>query len=371
MALTASWDFILTDLMGTVHGELTGASDRSVALPHLRLHTASFKIPMWHPLADTLVMTDTLLQCWRTDITDVRKLVFNGPVGAVEEQTDNTTQTVAATASSPLERLSRRIIGTTKAGIKFPATGETDLGLIARDILDTTNGQGFTGVDKGTYAASQNGATGVWYLKNVGEAIAELTTGLNSFEFEIEPTVPVYTGGLGGWPRLGLLNIAPLIGGVNRPDAIFEYGTPAANVTGYQRSVSRSGLLTKAFISVSGWPDSTAQDILTSTDAAAVTERGLYEAVVPDSGIMDDGLRQAVADYHVAIRKQPRQLVTFKPSSNARPAPFTDYNIGDYVRARAVVRGVTRFDAVFRVWGITFNLDSNGSESVELELMLP
>ena len=366
-----SWQFVLTDLMGTVLGELRGASSRVVTVPLLRIPTASFTVPMWHPLADTLVTTESLLQCWRTDVLGTRNLVFNGPVGAVNEQTDNTTQTIAASASGPFSRLSSRLIGVTKAGIKFPAAGTQDLGLTAQNILDTVNGQQYTGISNGTWAASVSGATGVWYLKKASEAIAELTTGLSSFEFDVVPTVPSAVGGLGGWPQIGLMNIAPLIGNVSRPDAIFEYGTGRANVAGYERAISRDGLLTRGYISVSGWPDSTAQDVITNQDPAAITARGLYEDVVPDAGILDDTLRLALLNYSITVRKAPRQIVTFKPATNARPSPFTDFNIGDYVRARAVVRGVVRFDATFRVWGVTFNIDSNGNEANELELVLP
>lgn len=371
MAVAPSWQFILTDLAGVVLGELRGASERQVALPHLRLATASFKLPLWHSLANALMTTDTLLQCWRTDSLGTRKLVFNGQVWGANEQSDNTTQTIAATALGPFSRLSYRIIGTTRAGIKFPATGTQDLGAIAQDILTTVNGQTYTGVSNGTYAASVSGATGVWYLKNAAEAIAELTTGLNSFEFEIAPTIPTNVGGAGGWPQLGLMNIAPLIGNVSRLDAIYEYGTARANISGYERAVSRDGFLTRGFISANGWPDSSIQDVISFEDSAARTSRGLFETVVPDGGILDDALRTKVVSFHVAVRKNPREQVTFKAATNARPSPFTDYNIGDYIRARAVVRGTTRFDAMFRVWGVTFNIDSNGNENNEIELIQP
>lgn len=371
MTAAPSWQFVLTDLVGVVLGELRGATNRTVALPHLRIPTASFSIPMWHPRAVDLLTQDTLLQCWRTDVLSTRKLLFNGPIGAVNEQTDNTTQTIAASATGPFARLGSRLIGTTKAGIKFPAVGVQDLGITAQNILDTVNGQEFTGISNGTWSASQSGATGIWYLKKASEAIAELTTGLTSFEFEIVPTVPTNVGGVGGWPQIGVMNIASIIGNVSRTDAVFKYGTGRANITGYERAISRDGLLTRGFISVNGWPDSTTQNVLSGTDSAARTLHGLYEDTVPDSGVLDDTLRQSIVDYHVQIRKAPRQILTFKPATNARPSPFTDFNIGDYVRARALVRGVLRFDVMCRVWGVTFNIDANGNEQNELELVMP
>lgn len=372
MAITASWQFILTDLMGVPLGELKGASDRSVVLPLLRTPTASFKIPLWHPRATDLLTQECLLQCWRTDVLDVKRLVFNGPIRGVNEVGDNVTQTIAATASGPVVRLNSRYIGMSKPGIQLPAAGTTrDLGLIAHDILDVVNGQEFTGISKGTHAATIVGNTGVLHLKNAGEAIADMAAGLNSFEFQVRPTVPTASGGVGGWPQIGLFDVAPMIGGVNRLDAIYEYGTTRANVSGYERAISRDSIVTRGWISVNGWPDSTAYDLIAYGDAAAITARGLHEAVVPDAGVIDENLRIALVAHHVNVRKQPRELITFKLPSNVRPSALTDFEVGDFVRGRAVVRGVTRFDAAFRVWGVTFNIDGNGNETNELELMMP
>lgn len=371
MATTASWQFILTDLMGVPFGELYGASERTVAIPLSRLTTASFKIPMWHPLGDSLVTKECLLQCWRTDATGSKRLVFNGPIRGVNEVTDSTTQTIAATATGPFVRVGARYLGMSKAGIKFPASGVRDLGLIAHDILDTVNGQEFTGISKGTYTASVAGSTGQLFIKNAAEAISEIASGLNSFEYIIRPTVPTSVGGLGGWPQIGFMDVAPLIGGTSRPDAIYEYGTSRSNVSGYDRSISREGMVTRGWISVNGWPDSTTQELRSRTDTAAQSVRGLYEVIVPDNGVLDDGLRQGIVDYHVSVRKQPRETVTFKIPSNARPSALTDFEVGDFVRGRAIVRGTTRFDAMFRVWGVTFNIDSNGNEVNELELLMP
>lgn len=371
MASAASWQFILTDLMGVTLGELHGASDRTVTIPLSRLTTASFKVPMWHPLGEVLTSQECLLQCWRTDVTSNKRLVFNGPIRGTQEVTDNTTQTIAATANGPFIRVGSRYVGMSKAGIKFPADGVRDLGLVAHDILDTINGQEFTGISKGTWTASVSGSTGQLFVKNAAEAISEVASGLNSFEYTVRPTAPAAVGGLGGWPQIGLLDVAPFIGGTSRPDAIYEYGTPRANVSGYERAISREGMATRGWISVNGWPDSTTQELLSKTDAAAQTVRGLYETIVPDNGVLDDTLRQSIVDYHVSVRKQPRETVTFKIPSNARPSALTDYEVGDFVRARAVVRGTTRFDAMFRVWGVTFNIDSNGNEVNELELLMP
>jgi hypothetical protein len=144
-------------------------------------------------------------------------------------------------------------------------------------------------------------------------------------------------------------------------------------VASYSRSVGRDGLLNRAVVSVSGWPDTpfANKDLRIRNDATSQTNRGLFEAQVDDAGVTSDAIRDLIGDFHVLIRKNPRQLITYQLSVNARPAPFVDYVVGDQIRARAVVRGSIRFDVTSRVWGITFNIDNQGNENTELELVMP
>lgn len=385
------WQFVLTDLFGNSYGEVTRASERKVTLPHLRVPTASFTIPIWHELAPTLLDSDTLLKAYRIDpVTAQRDLAFHGPVLTAEENGDSGVQTLACTAAGPMWRLSKRIIPGSKlqSGVQYGAEGALlDLGTIARTVLSEVNGAHYSGINLGTQENSISGWVGPWWLKNAAEAIAELAGGLNSFEHRIRPTEATAHGNPQGWPTIGLFDVAPLLG-QTRPDAIFEYGTPRANVASYRRANSRDTLLTRAILSVQGWPDGVDREappegspegtlgaekyhLVERENASAIALRGLFEEVVSDAGVLDDGLRGTIGDYHVDIRKQPKQNIVFTPAANARPAPFVDYNVGDFVRARCIVAGTTRFDAQFRIWGITFDLDQNGNESVDLELVMP
>jgi hypothetical protein len=377
--MPASWDFILTDLVGTQIGQITNAADRTIALPLGRTPTCSFKVPLFHSYAPAILDGDTLLQAWRNDGLGGRALRFNGPIISAEEVGDNLTQSIAVTATGPFWRLTKRIIPGTDAitGFRLPAAGEDDLGHLALQLLTTVNGAhayGYTGITPGTDTKLTSPvATGIvnyepGSVKVLAEAITELSTPINSFEFEIAPTVPTSVGA--PWPQIGVMNTAPLIGGVNRENAIFEYGTTRANVTKYSRVVDRSGIDNSTIILPPSWPNTT-EAKYTAQDSASISSRGLFEDHIDSAGIESADLRQKLATEHTAIRKDPRQIITFTPALNARPAPFTDYSVGDYVRARAVVRGIVRFDGVFRIWGVTITLDQNGNESVELELQTP
>jgi hypothetical protein len=389
------WEFILTDLAGVVasagHGEVTQAAARSVTLPHKRIPSAGFTIPIWHPMVPTLLDTDCLLKAYRRDpITGTRTLAFHGPVVSVNENGEGNVQTVAVTAAGPMWRLSKRIIPASKlvTGVQYGVEGAPlDLGHIARTILSECNAVHYTGIDLGTHTASVSGWVGPWWLKNAGEGIAELAAGLTSFDHRIRPVEATSHPNAQGWPTIGLFDAENMIG-VTRPDAIFEYGTPRANIASYQQQVTRDGMVTSAIASVQGWPDGVERfdpppgspegtlgdpkySLVQRTDAAAAALRGMFEEVVDDAGVLDDGLRENIADYHLDVRKQPRRQITVKPTTNATPIPFVDYEVGDFIRARAVVRGSVRFDAQFRIWGMAFTLDENGNESVELELVMP
>jgi hypothetical protein len=364
-----AWKLVLTDLLGTVHGEVTEAQDRKFTLPHMRVPSASFKIPLKHSLAATVMDTDCLLKAYRVDpVYGTQTLPFVGPVVTAVEVGEDLTQTVAVTAAGPFWRLSKRRIAKSRTPAQWVST---DLGTVASQIIDAINLDSFTGISNGTIGASLVGNVGPWNNKNAAEAINELTTGLASFEWSITPTEPTQVGGIGGWPRIGTFNTNLLIG-TQKPDAIYEYGTTRANVASYQRVADRSGMLTRAIVSIQGWPDTPyANRTLRIRDSAEIATRGLFEDQVNDAGITDDSLRDLLGDFHLQIRKQPRQIITFRPAMNSKPSPLSDYAVGDFIRARAVVNNVMRFDAMFRVWGITFDIDNEGNEQVELELVLP
>lgn len=371
------WSFVLTDLQGVQIGEVGNADSRKVDLPLMNAPSATFTIPLYHALANTVLTTECLLKVYRKDPnTGANTLAFHGPVVSVEEVGDNLSQSISVTAAGPFWRLGKRII----PGSLVRTTGVTftgDLGSIAQTIVTSCNSTGFTGIWPGSLTASISGTAGPYFLKNAAEAIAELAQGISSFEYDVQPTEPVNRAA--AFPQIGLLNCAPVIG-TTKPDVIFEYGSTRANVASYNHQVTRDGLLTRAFISVSGWPDSLDLDATTHLplhdliQRDATTEqgtRGVFEEVVADGGIIDDGLRTSLADYHLLIRKQPRQIVTFVPVVNAKPSPFTDYSLGDQVRCRAVVKGSVRFDAMFRVYGMSFEIDPLGNEACSLTLVTP
>lgn len=379
----ATWQFILTDLNGDLtpqgaytFGELTNAKNRKVTLPLNRVEILSLTIPARHPLAPTAINKDCLVKAYRTGADGVKRLVFFGPIISTELSADSSGQTVNITAAGAFWRLTKRLLGIRadnglpdKAGVSFGVGTPVDLGSVAESLLSVANGGQYTGISMGTrQATTALGTAGPWHMKPIGEAIAELSVGVNSYDFVV---TPVDNGPMvAGWRQIGSLNIYSYRG-VNRPDAVFEYGTGNANVISFKQATTRDGLMTRGFILAPGWPESTIQDGRKAEDASLIGSRGLYEAVVPDGGVTWDNLRQIIVDEHLRVRKNPREVITFVPAMNARPEWGTDWDVGDHVRARAAVSGTMVFDSLFRIWGVTFNVDENGNERAELELVMP
>lgn len=360
-----TWQFVATDKNGVQLGEITNPTDPSVALALGQIPALTMTVPLWSPLAASISDSTTLIKAYRTDVLGTRRLIFNGPVIATEEVGERDVQTLAITAAGPYWRLTKRLVGASKTGFAYPASSTVDLADLAIQIVNIVNAVSWTGIGtRPKLGVTNQGRVDRINAANAAELIASLGSTDSSFEFQVTPDESFPAAGY----QLGWFDIGPTIGGVSRNDAIFEYGTTRANCVGYKRQVSWDSILTLAYAAVEGWPDETTQDLRSATDAAAVAAYGLFEELVPENGIIDDALRDALVQFHIRVRKNPRQIVTFTPKINARPSPFLDYFLGDYVRARAVVRGVQRLDAMLRVWGIKFTLDKGGNESVELQL---
>lgn len=368
------WTFVLTDLQGVVQGEINNADARQVVLPLNRLPTATFRIPLAHPLANTVLSQDCMVKAYRWDNVITRKLMFFGPVLSAEEQAERDVQSVQVNAVGPFWRLTKRLIGTDKNGISFGQTGALlEITEIAANVVSTVNGVsgGYTGITVTTRTSNtppNMTKVGPYHLKNAAELIAELSASVNAFDYEVVPVEPTASGFT--WPIIGNMRIVPYIG-VTRPDAIFEYGGGAANIVGYQRAITRENYLNKGYVTAPGWPDGTDKELRVRENTASQTSRGLFEDSISDGGVGEDSVRDAIGDEHIYHRAAPRSLISVTVAPNAKPWIWESWEVGDTIRCRAAVRGTVRFDAMFRVWGATFDIDKNGNETVTLELAMP
>jgi hypothetical protein len=181
-----------------------------------------------------------------------------------------------------------------------------------------------------------------------------------TLNFELAPTEPT-TDAEG--VQIASFNASSAIG-TSKPEVVFEYGGNKA-IRSYRRVLSREGLLNQAVSLSQNFP--TDADTRVVTDEVSILARGLFEEVIT-SDIGDASLREALAAAHVAVRKDPRQIVTFEPSQTA-PVFGTDYIVGDTVTARATALGTVRFNGLFRVYGVEISIDENGRETISPTLV--
>jgi hypothetical protein len=369
----ARWRFILAQVTDGVEvAEVFECAERRVSLPLNGLPTASFRIQLDNPVADTILgasalqRINLLLKCYRDGV-----LRFCGPLVSAEEAVSERDATLSVGAAGPLWRLFRRLVGKSTAGYgDGTPLALKDLGTIAKNMIDVANAEGDTGIRIGAINPSTSSYVGPWYFKKVAEAVVEIGPAtLGGFDFELVPVEPVVdVGGL----KIATFNTYATLGTDRGDAASFEFGVGRHNVASYRRPISGEGVANKLYHLAPGFPDAigtSATPIIIAQDAASIAARLLHEEVV-QADLATDPLRQTLLDEHVAIRKQPREQVIFTPVANVVP----DYGearwvVGDVVSGRARWAGRTRFDAAFRVYGADFAIDNQGVEQIDVTLV--
>jgi hypothetical protein len=149
---------------------------------------------------------------------------------------------------------------------------------------------------------------------------------------------------------------------------VFEYGTGRSNVASYSFSVDRQQVGNYVRVPRVGFPEpgrtgTTAHAV--ALDADSITAMAMrYDAWVDPGEIELATQRQDLANAHRNLRAGPRRIINFTPVVNAELQPWEDYNVGDFVRFRALNGATLRFDVIVRIYSITASLDAQGNESV-------
>lgn len=361
-----AWNFILTDGTTRPVGEILNASDRQVSLPLNKIDTLSFKIRLDNPLSDQILSSNTYIKAYRD-----RVLRFIGPVISAEEASDNTSQSVTVNAAGAGWIFGRRLAGKSITGRQF--TSLTDRAIICQTLIGEANAENPTGVWQ-TTARANGSASVITYdagpYKPILDIINELSASYDGFDWRVLPAENFANGALTN-AYFSWFYAQPVIGS-HKPEAVFEYGAGRNNVESYKRTVNRD-TMANAVYHISPEAESGSAPVITATDNASIaTWRRLEDLVSAD--LTDASLRQQLCNEHIAVRKAPRQVIEFTPHIDPQrtgrlPEFGLDYDIGDWVRARAAYRGVVRFDGMFRVWGVNFSIDPNGLEKLTLVLV--
>lgn len=362
----ATWNFILTDSTTRPVGEILNASDRTVSLPLNKLDSLSFKVRLDNPLADQIIGANCYIKAYRN-----RELRYIGPIISVEESAERDTQSVVVNSAGAGWILGRRLAGKSVTGRQF--TSLTDRAVICQTLINESNTENATGVWH-TRDGANSSASLITYTagpyKPIMDIINELSASYDGFDWRIYPAENfangVLTNSYFSW------FVAKPVLGAQKPDAIFEYGVGRHNVESYKRTVNRDTMANRVY-SVSQDAEAGTVPVVSATDAGSITTWRMVEDLV-QSDLAESSLRQQLVNEHVLVRRAPRTVIEFTPhvdpyDSGRLPRFGTDFDVGDWVRARAVYHNAIRFDAMFRVWGVSFNIDANGLEKMTLVLV--
>lgn len=361
------WSFVLSDLNGVSLGEIQNADNRRVDIPLDGMVTGGFNIRLDERHADVILTTDCLVWAYETigkksDQTPDKRLRALGEIVSAEEVTDeNNSGTVEVTFADGMFRLLHRLVGKSATGYSNGTVGaQVDRGAIAQAMIDRVQAAvgsnpdagGDAGIRVGAIGASSQTYIGPVFFAKVGEQIVTLSAALAGFDFDLTPKA-------NGSAANGFWTFNTYaVKGTRREDVIFEFGTGKRNVKGYKRAMLRDNLMNDGYILPPSFPDTT-EAVGRELDQPSIDARGRYEDAIA-SDIVASNLRQSLLQTHLRVRRYPRQTITFEPHRNNAPQFGTAFDVGDVVRFRARRGSKVRIDAMFRVYGVTFNISPTG-----------
>jgi hypothetical protein len=369
------WQFVLTNNEKRPIGEILQAKEREVTLNLNKLDSAKFKVRLDNPLADALMTTSGYVKAYRDD-----KLQYFGPIIAAEESFDKEgIPYIGITSSSAGWVLNKRYFGKGPMGSLWVVPSMDKAAVIANGIDAVLNPEDHTGIIAHTapYPSGGGPATNPFPVPPYTKALDLLNTTANvldGFDWRILPAENWIGGAFVGDGQTIATFFAQETIGAERAGAIFEWGAGRNNIASYSRIVNREVQATRMFHHVVEGPDAPGYPTVIRNDTDAQAAWGLLEETA-EADLHDLTLRQGLADAHLAIRKNPKQTITFTPHidparTGALPNYDTDYTLGDTVVARARYAGVTRFNVKVRVYAVNFKLDdNNGLERAELTLL--
>jgi hypothetical protein len=355
----ADWTFVYTDRMGVPQGEILNASDRKVTKPLNSLDTASFKVRLDNPWADALSTCQGSVKGYRGD-----SLEFYGDIVSAEENIDDTNGTLAVNLSCGWN-LTKRLVGKSKTGLLF---GTLTRGQIVSILVNTVNLDDPTGVETTTEQEDRtDGGLMTSYVagpyKPFHDVLRELSVGTEGFDWRVVPVDGEFFTKAHFETRTVM--------GQQRPDSVFEFGVGRNNVQSYKRTVNREGQANTVYHNASAGPDAPGYPTVFGSNFDASEVWGLLEDVA-QGDLQNEAARQALVDAHAEMRGFPRQIIEFVPhlddGTGRVPQYGTDFFLGDQIRGRFAYNGMVRMDAYLRLYGVSFEIDAEGTERVTFTL---
>ena len=292
-------------------------------------------------------------------------LRFCGDLVTGDEQGDGEHDTITYTATSALDRLKYRLVGKSREGLSYTDTPRNEL---ISDLIDLANADGDTGVRAGYLTPMSEVSEGPWRYKKVGEAISELASSYDGFDFRLSPTEPTPDD---QGVMIARLFMEPSIGSF-RQNVKFDYGDATNTIASYKRGVAYS-VRNKVYSLPQGFPDNASQLVLSGEDTLSQARYGVREDIV-SSDLVSDELRGQLLTQALAVYGQPKQTLEVTLAETIPWQPFTDFNIGDLVTVnlwrvdRDGQRGL-RLGMIARIYSMTIEEGTEGQQQVSLGLV--
>lgn len=246
-------------------------------------------------------------------------------------------------------RFSKRLLGKKALPTDADVTHTNkDSGQIAADALAALNAEAATGVTLGIQEPFV-ARTVSYAWKKMLDLLGELAAIDGSFEWRSR-----YVDGA---PPAVLLDLVAAIG-EQREDVFFEFGTGKKNCVAYGIRKDAAALASDVYAVGSG-------AISSAGDAAARAAYGRLEELVSPSDVSVAGLLAALAAAHLAVRRQPRRVVSMTLGTSSRvPEYAAEWSFGDVVNARIEAQGKPRLDGLVRIWNVEVGFSDDGVEKV-------
>ncbi len=170
--------------------------------------------------------------------------------------------------------------------------------------------------------------------------------------------------------------------GQTRDDQIFAWNLPGRSLVGLSRiqdGTQRANEIVY-FTGQGGVYDRPTAPI--AEDAASVAKYGEYWAQQFFPGQKQPAVVQSLADRQLALRKDGKETVTFRPAPERSPRPWQDYQLGDRVPVwagqeafrqllGAQADGTTTETQYQRIYGWTANISDDALETIDPVLTSP
>lgn len=354
------WRFRLMEFDGTPINEVFDATDRKFIGAINRPATAGFKVRGDHELASRFfTQEDLLLEVWQ-DST----IRFNGYVTTTnyEDSDTNDAGTIAVNAVDSAWKLAKRLAGISVGGTKYSIDKAKAAYKIIKELENEaiyTSGFVETGIKtsaESAYAASGSGTYTAGPYKSALVCLNDLSNGFDGFDWRFDPLD-------GEHPKLNLFVAQPVLG--ETKNVVLERGWGTNNVVNlsYLRDLQNAVNFPKHLPDEG--IDAEGATVVTAVNLPSVEQRGRLEETADAYGLVDTTLRTKWVEEVARVRGNPRYVAGMKlardDGTGRVPTPWTDFEPGDLVTARAVVAGNTLFNGQARVYAIEVEVNDAGA----------